>query len=68
MTESQEDDEEHESESDHVLGAASESPGQLVHRLVEGDVLEDLRVGGMNGRCLINNTFSLDGDLLKKIM
>jgi len=49
LAESQEDDEEHESESDHVLGAASQSARQLVHRLVEGNVLENLDPGEENG-------------------
>ena len=49
LAESQENDEEHESESDHVLGTASKGARQLVHRLVEGNVLENLK-GRKEGR------------------
>ena len=42
LGEGQEDDEEHNGKTSQILGTLSESRGQLSHRLVEADVLEDL--------------------------
>ena len=45
LRECKEDDEEHNSESSDVLGAAAERGAELSHGLVEADVLEQLDPG-----------------------
>ena len=45
LREGEVDDQEHDGEPGQVLGAGAEGAGQLVHRLVEGEVLEHLDPG-----------------------
>ena len=54
LGEGQEDDEEHHSKPGQVLGALPQGRGQLGHRLVETDVLEDLE-----NLIIIQNTCSV---------
>ena len=43
LSESEEDDEEHDGKASQILGTSAQSGWQLGHRLVEADVLEDLK-------------------------
>lgn len=47
LGEGQEDDDKHHEEASQIFGAATQGRGQLGHRLVETDVLEDLQAESM---------------------
>ncbi len=67
LSEGQEDDEEHDSETCQVLGTARQGGGELGHRLVEADVLENLKEQRENAQfrdclvewCLLKDTLML---------